>query len=70
MLSEIQLEVLEEFKKYWERSPNLRFGQMITNIVNVSMNKGVALYYTPDDKFLATLLLSKKHHVEGLKKNE
>lgn len=43
---------LESIKEQWKKMPDIRFGQLICNILNL---KDTQLFYIEDDKFLELL---------------
>lgn len=46
-------EILTELERVWNDNPDLRFGQLISNLFeNIH---GASLFYTEDDKFLNAL---------------
>ena len=44
--------ILEEIKKVWKKNPDLRFTQLIVNVMSA---RGSDLYYTEDEKFIQML---------------
>ena len=45
-------EILKEFEEVWKKYPDLRFTQMIVNLMSAKRSD---LYYMEDEKFIKTL---------------
>ena len=45
---------LEEFGKFWKQNPDIRFGQLVSNIITRAFNEGehINLFYIEDDRML------------------